>query len=1114
MFSHLRALPHLLLAMLTLALIGAPARANIYTVDRGGDANDGACSTSTGGNCNLRAAVVAANSNAGADTIVFAPDFGGDIPLATTQLNVTDDLTIQGPGAQVLSVSGKQDARIFEFEAGHRYAVSGLTLKNGAPTPVQGGKAGSFSYGGAIQNFGDLTVSECLFTNNRANFGAAIRSVNAKLTVSACAFVGNNPSVVGSQNITSHGDAGAGNSTIVRNSTFFNNGRAVVNQGGALQVRNCTITGNQIGIWLQDNSFGQETKTTQVDNCIVVGNRVVIDLSGNTRAADVENNDGFSGARFASGGYNLVGGGDATGDFGASGDVTGVGDAGLTAFGDNGGPTPTFKLDIESPALDAGNSNLSTDGRGRPRPVDVPGVNNAANASDIGAVENEIAQGGSTLVVNTPDDHDDDVCSADDCTLREAMNQLYRPNPAQTIAFDASVFGGARQTITANTGDLPFVDTRLTMSAPPVGLVIRGGGGARLFRVLTAGVLTLNNFTLTGGNAGAVTSGNEVSGRGGAIFNQGQVVLNGCTLSDNQAQRGGALYQMGDLETRSMTLNNCTLAGNSASEEGGGLYVFGGAALLNSVTVTDNVASYGLGVRCWGGDASARVVVNNSIIAGNRGTTGGDVDLRGGGNPNFDSQGHNLVGGGNAIYLFTDSGDEKGVTGPKLADLADNGGPTPTVALLDDSPALDTGLSTLPTDQRGVTRPQNGQDKGAFERVTALAVAVFLTPKAPITNDALRATASASNPGGGALTYAYVWKNNGVTIPGETEATLQLGKADNGDKGDVVSVQVTATSTSGAQGTGTAQVTVINSAPVTFSGVVNAEAGVETAFAFRGADLDGDPLTYERAGGPVNGTAVIKRDTDGVLKLFYTSRARYGGTDLIKFVARDSDGRTSNVATLSINVNYVAPPPANRPPVAGDTSIDTFTGKSEVKNLLGSDPDGGLLTFRIVRNAQYGSSEIKQDTDGKFKLFYTGLGKYFGSDSVTYVAVDDKNRTSNVATVSIRFINRAPNATATSLTVASGGAASKFLFGSDPDQNDISFKQVNGAKHGTSEVKLDGEGKPRVFYQSFAGYVGPDTVTFVTVDSFGRTSAVATVSVTAVKVGASSSAGGGSGGGS
>ena len=407
-----------------------------------------------------------------------------------------------------------------------------------------------------------------------------------------------------------------------------------------------------------------------------------------------------------------------------------------------------------------------------------------------------------------------------------------------------------------------------------------------------------------------------------------------------------------------------------------------------------------------------------------------------------------------------------------------------------------------------------------FEKSFVIAItsnpsfAVSLAPTSPVTTDTL--TVLDTLPANTILQKSYQFSVNGENKQSSASASFALADLGQGDKGDVISVVATATDPqSGTVSSATARVTVVNSAPVTFSGVVNAQAGVETPFEFRGADADGDALTFERAGGPVNGTATIRVDpADSKLKLFYTSRARYGGTDLIKFVARDTDGRTSNVATISINVNYVAPPPANRPPVAGDTSIDTYTGKSEVKNLLGSDPDGDPLTFRLIGNAKYGNSEIKRDTDGRWKLFYTSLNKLYGPDAVTYVAVDSKGRTSNIATITLRFINRPPTAQDASFSVASGGAFSTYLFGDDPDGNDISFRQVNGARHGTSEIKRDAQGKWRVYYSSRAGYSGPDNINFATVDPDGRTSAIATVTINVIGVSAANVGGGASAGGS
>src|SRR5262249_23924542 len=63
------------------------------------------------GEGSLRQAVLAANVQAGADTIAFADGLQGPIGLTTGQLNITDHLTIDGPGADQLAVSGSQQSR-------------------------------------------------------------------------------------------------------------------------------------------------------------------------------------------------------------------------------------------------------------------------------------------------------------------------------------------------------------------------------------------------------------------------------------------------------------------------------------------------------------------------------------------------------------------------------------------------------------------------------------------------------------------------------------------------------------------------------------------------------------------------------------------------------------------------------------------------------------------------------------------------------------------------------------------------------------------------------------------------------------------------------------------
>src|SRR5262245_35837538 len=79
----------------------------------------------------LRQAVLDANALPGADVIDFAPGLNGTIALSSGQLNITDALTIDGPGADVLAVSGSDVSRVFRIGSGVTVAIDDLTITHG-----------------------------------------------------------------------------------------------------------------------------------------------------------------------------------------------------------------------------------------------------------------------------------------------------------------------------------------------------------------------------------------------------------------------------------------------------------------------------------------------------------------------------------------------------------------------------------------------------------------------------------------------------------------------------------------------------------------------------------------------------------------------------------------------------------------------------------------------------------------------------------------------------------------------------------------------------------------------------------------------------------------------
>jgi hypothetical protein len=156
-----------------------------------------------GGKGSLRYEIAAAHSG---DTIVFDKklDRGGTITLTSgNELYIDKNLTIQGPGAGLLTVYGgssNTESRIFEVGPGATVALSGLTIDHGGGHASAGGLPNGQLYdgsGGGILNRGTLTISGCTLSNNSADSGpdsttsgGAIYNAGV-LTVNGCTLINN-----------------------------------------------------------------------------------------------------------------------------------------------------------------------------------------------------------------------------------------------------------------------------------------------------------------------------------------------------------------------------------------------------------------------------------------------------------------------------------------------------------------------------------------------------------------------------------------------------------------------------------------------------------------------------------------------------------------------------------------------------------------------------------------------------------------------------------------------------------------------------------------------------------------------------------------------------------
>jgi Ca2+-binding RTX toxin-like protein len=207
--------------------------------------------------CTLREAAVAANETTGADAITFAPSVTGTIALSTSlgQINLYNDaVDIQGPGADVLTISGQNDDGIFKlfgFDAeGTPVRIAGLTLANGEQTT--GGAAINNYAGGDFA--ADLTVADSKLLDNTANSGSgasggAIRSLYGDLTIVNSQVSGNYAYYDGGGVFVDEGTLTITGSEISNNTAYSEGGGIAVDDtpGGATDVRiaDSTVSGNE-----------------------------------------------------------------------------------------------------------------------------------------------------------------------------------------------------------------------------------------------------------------------------------------------------------------------------------------------------------------------------------------------------------------------------------------------------------------------------------------------------------------------------------------------------------------------------------------------------------------------------------------------------------------------------------------------------------------------------------------------------------------------------------------------------------------------------------------------------------------------------------------------------
>ena len=203
--------------------------------------------------CTLREAIAFANSGA---TITFSVT--GTITLVGSSLSISKDMTINGPGATQLAVSG--NGLIQVFTNGYTTTISGLTITGGYIT---------VGTGAGIVNYANLTLVDCAITGNTAYYNQGGGIGNYGTLVVKSSTISKNTGHYYSSGMYNYTSASALiiNSTVSGNlSSAGGRGNGLYSRLGTLRIVNSTITNNYFGVMTYDNA------TTVIKGSIISGN--------------------------------------------------------------------------------------------------------------------------------------------------------------------------------------------------------------------------------------------------------------------------------------------------------------------------------------------------------------------------------------------------------------------------------------------------------------------------------------------------------------------------------------------------------------------------------------------------------------------------------------------------------------------------------------------------------------------------------------------------------------------------------------------------------------------------------------------------------------------------
>jgi uncharacterized repeat protein (TIGR01451 family) len=1052
------------------------------TVTTADDELDG---TFDAGDLSLREAIAASLPG---DVIDFDPSLS---PATITLdsglggLAITRSLSITGPGADDITVSGADLVRVFivnDANAGPYISVSisDLTIANGNVDDAGGGiftqesltldnvviRDNSGTLGGGIFNYGELSITDSTIMSNTAtaSFGGGLFSDrnSVSTTIDRSLFAGNIAELGGRRSINQ--TMSISNSTISGNTANSSQGGGIhCSENFNVTISNCTITGNSIGT-ASGTSGGiyNDVTTTTIVNTLIAGNTNGTPGMG----SDVDGD-------FVGDANNLIGDTNGSAGFGASDlvladlGITALSDVLVPALADNGGPTRTHALVGQSVALDAGDnaSAASLDQRGMPRVVD--STFSGTPTVDIGAFEYDGPVVDTATVTITADEDDVPLLAAVDLNaIFEDANDVdatliytvESETPAGIVT--ASIDGSGMLDLTFETDANGNVDITLRATDPD---------GQYADVVQTVEVVSVNDDPTATGNSfiGIVEDSSDnaldvlanddiapdtgeiltissvgVTSAGGAVTNNGSDLS--YTPTSNFFGTETFTYTIDDgnggsaQATVSVTVDNTNDDPTATDDPFTGIQEDSIANLLDVLANDDIAPDAGetLTISSVGVTSAGGVVTNNG------------ADLSYTPMPDFF---------GVETFTYTIDDGNGGSAQATISVTVDNVNDDPTAG---DDPF--TGIQEDSSNNVLDVLANDGIAPDTGETLTISSVGVT-SDGGTVTNNGSDLSYSPASDFFGTETFTYtIDDGNG----GSAQATVSVTVDNVNDDPTAVDDPI-----AGIQEDSSNNVLDV---------LANDDISPDT----------GETLTISSVGATSNGGSVTNNGSD----LSYTPVGDFSGTETFNYTIEDGNGGTAQ-ATVSVTVDNV-----NDDPTAAD---DPFTGILEdsvanVLDVLANDdiaPDTGeTLTISAVGATSDGGIVTNNGSD----LAYSPAPDFVGTETFTYT-VDDGNGGSAQATVSVTVDNVNDNPTATDdaftgiLENSTGNALDVLANdGIAPDTGEILSISTVGATSNGGTVTNNGTD---LSYAPASDFVGTETFTYTIGDGNGG-SAQATVSVT------------------